>query len=256
MRNENGFEDTYTILSYPKVRITMTILGILPARAGSKGIKDKNLKFLAGKPLLSWAAQALDKAQGVDVKICSTDSLEIAQVAAEAGLDVPFLRPDSLAKDDSQVLEAIRHALTWFSERGNFFSHVVLVQATSPTVTEKDIETGIQMVREGNFDSVVSAFEFSHHLHPAMMFEATESRNVTWLLGNHESSKRRQDRERFLVRTGLVYVFSARDILEENSLWGERIGYFEVEKDRAICIDDLEDFQRAEQYFAANGGPL
>ncbi len=232
------------------------VLGILPARSGSKGIKNKNLRLLAGKPLLAWSAEALANAEEIDVKICSTDSEAIADMAIQSGLEVPFLRPPNLATDDSLVIDTIQHALIWFEERGSVFSHVVLVQATSPTVTSVDIENGLKIVQEGRADSVVTAVEVPPHFHPAVLFQESDDSRLSWLLGNTDTSRRRQDWKRYFARAGLLYIFSARDILEKGELWGERIAYLEVEGARAINIDVEEDFLRAEQFFSSNKGAM
>ena len=234
----------------------MKVLGILPARSGSKGVRKKNLRLLAGKPLLSWSAKALVDARGVDMKICSTDSQEIAEIATQSGLEVPFLRPADLAADDSAVIGAIQHALRWFEERGNVFSHVVLVQATSPTVKSLDIEKGLKIIQEDRADSVVTAVEVPPHFHPAVLFEESDDARVNWLMGNTETSRRRQDWSRYLARVGLLYIFSVKDILERGELWGDRISYLEVEPDRAINIDSEEDLMRAEQFFTTNEGAM
>ena len=234
----------------------MRVLGILPARSGSKGIRNKNLRLLGGKPLLSWSATALMDARGVDIKICSTDSQEIAEVATQSGLEVPFLRPAHLAADDSAVIGAIQHSLGWFEERGHVFSHVVLVQATSPTVNSADIENGLKIIRGGHADSVVTAVEVPPHFHPAVLFEESEDARVSWLMGNSETSRRRQDWSRYFARVGLLYIFSVKDILERGVLWGDRIAYVEVEPERAINIDVEEDLTRAEKYFSTNEGAM
>ena len=232
------------------------VLGILPARSGSKGVKNKNLRLLAGKPLLSWSAKALVDARGVDIKICSTDSQEIAEVAKQTGLEVPFVRPADLATDDSAVIGTIQHALRWFEERGHDFSHVVLVQATSPTVKSADIENGLKIIQEGHADSVVTAVEVPPHFHPAVLFEESDDARVSWLMGNTETSRRRQDWSRYLARVGLLYIFSVKDILDRGELWGDRIAYLKVEPFRAINIDAEEDFTLAEKYFSANEGAM
>lgn len=234
----------------------MRVLGILPARSGSKGIKNKNLRLLLGKPLLSWPARALADARGIDIKICSTDSQDIAKVAIQSGLEVPFLRPADLATDDSGVIDAIQHALRWFEERGDVFSHVVLVQATSPTVNSADIENGLKIIREDHADSVVTAVEVPPHFHPAVLFEGSIDARVSWLMGNAETSRRRQDWSRYLARVGLLYIFSVNDILERGVLWGDKICYLEVNQYRAINIDLEEDLTRAEQFFSTNRGAL
>ena len=122
------------------------VLGILPARGGSKGIPGKNLRNLLGKPLIGWSAEALVGVDRIEKKICCTDDQAIADAARNFGLEVPWIRPSSLAQDDTLVIDVISHAIDRLASDGKPpYTHVVLVQATSPTVTRVDIENAHQL---------------------------------------------------------------------------------------------------------------
>ena len=222
------------------------ILGILPARGCSKGIPGKNLKPLLGKPLIAWAATALAHSVEVEKKICSTDDSHIAQIAKAYGLQVPWLRPPKLALDDSLVVDVIEHALRSMSaELDISYTHVALIQATSPTVTATDIDAAIRLAIETDADTVITGFHAGQR-HPATMYTMAEDGSVHWLLEQRQRMARRQDLPPIFVRTGLVYVMKADVILDRHSIYGDRIMSLIIPEERAITIDEESDFRLAE----------
>ena len=222
------------------------VLGILPARGGSKGIPGKNLKNLLGKPLIAWAATALANAAGVEQKICSTDDSRIAEVAGAYGLDVPWLRPPELALDDTLVVDVIAHALhAMQAELGATYTHVALIQATSPTVTAQDVDSAIRLAFEKDADTVITGFHAGQR-HPATMYTMAEDGSVRWLLEQRQRMARRQDLPPVFVRTGLVYVMKADVVLNRKSIYGDRVVSLIVPEERAITIDEESDFRLAE----------
>jgi CMP-N,N'-diacetyllegionaminic acid synthase len=218
----------------------------LPARGGSKGIPGKNIKPLLGKPLISWAATALSEATEVDRKICSTDDSHIAEVAEFYGLEVPWLRPPELALDNTLVVDVIAHALhALLTDPGGPYTHVALIQATSPTVTSQDIDAAIRLALEKDADTVITGFHAGQR-HPATMYTMAEDGSVRWLLDQSQRMARRQDLSPVFVRTGLVYVMKAEVVLEQRSIYGDRIVSLIVPEERAITIDEESDFRLAE----------
>jgi CMP-N,N'-diacetyllegionaminic acid synthase len=222
------------------------VLGLLPARGGSKGIPGKNIKPLLGKPLIAWAAAALANAVEVEQKICSTDDSRIADVAVTYGLEVPWLRPAELARDDTLVVDVIAHALNaMLADSGVAYSHVALIQATSPTVTARDIDSAIRLALEKDADTVITGFHAGQR-HPATMYTVMEDGSVHWLLEQRHRMARRQDLPPIFVRTGLVYVMKADVILKQHSIYGDRIMSLIIPEERAITIDEESDFRLAE----------
>ena len=218
------------------------VLGILPARGGSKGIPGKNLKPLCGRPLLSWAAAAIAKAPSVSRSICSTDDDTIADAALASGLEVPFRRPETLAGDTVLVVDVIRHALEALDDPAHPFTHVALVQATTPTVTVDDVEAGIDLVRSGDADTVISGF-YAGMNHPSIMYTLNEDGYVSWLVKDDFHAKRRQDFPSVFVRTGIIYIASVHVILERGTLYGDNIRALVVDEERAVTIDEERDFR-------------
>lgn len=227
------------------------VLGLLPARAGSKGLPGKNLAKIGGKSALAWSAAAILNSSQISTAICSTDSEEIAQEAQRAGLSVPFLRPKTLAGDQTLVMDVVLHALSRMSEEQPVaFDYVALVQATSPTVTPGDVDEAVRMAIAGNFDTVVSAYKAPPSLHPAMAFFGAYPNVEGWALGHKTANSRRQDLPTAYIRAGLVYVFKTQTLDANSGFYSGRTGFIEVESCRAISIDTSDDLELARRSLA------
>lgn len=222
------------------------VLGVLPARGGSKGIPRKNVRILCGRPLLGWAAEAISKAPSISRAICSTDDKEIAEVAIASGLEVPFLRPVRLAGDTTLVADVLIHALDQVDDTKNPYTHIALVQATSPTVTVDDVEAAIEIIRRDSADTVISGFKASMH-HPAIMFTLDSHDFVSWFLPRGAHSVRRQDFPEVFIRSGLIYVVSVDVLRRRGQIYGDKVRSIIIEEDRAITIDAERDFNLASQ---------
>jgi CMP-N,N'-diacetyllegionaminic acid synthase len=224
------------------------VLGILPARGGSKGIVGKNLHKLAGKPLLAWAGEALLNAKSLSKCICSTDSDEIAISAKHVGLEVPFIRPENLSGDTAKIVDVILHALNFFSDLGFGFSHVALVQATSPTVRSKDIDEAVKIAMREDADTVFSGYKATSS-HPSLMYSIEPNQQVSWLLKEGFHEKRRQEFKDIYIRSGLIYVIKTEVLFQKNSIYGDKLHSYEIEENRAITIDEEQDLEWAEFLF-------
>ena len=133
------------------------ILAIIPARGGSKGIKNKNIKPMNGKPLIVWTIEAAQQSIYLDKFLVSTDSKEIAKVAKHNGAEVPFLRLSKYAKDDSPSYEAVLHAIDQLKLKGETYDYVALLEPTSPLRGYKDIDNAIaQLIYHPDADGLVS----------------------------------------------------------------------------------------------------
>ena len=145
----------------------MKVLGVITARAGSKGLPGKNVKLLAGKPLLAYTVEAARASSALDALILSTEDEQIADVGRQLGCDVPFIRPRDLAQDDTPHLPVIQHAVRWMAERAKYSCDAVMIlQPTSPLRTADDIRSAIDLLERSGADSVVSASEVPAHVHP------------------------------------------------------------------------------------------
>ena len=142
------------------------VLAIVPARGGSKGVPGKNVRVLAGRPLIDYTARAARESGVIDRIVLSTDSDEIADAGRRSGLEVPFMRPASLAADDTPMLPVVRHAIDALSASGWTPDVIVLLQPTSPLRRPSHVRDAVTMLRETKADSVVTVVELPRHLSP------------------------------------------------------------------------------------------
>lgn len=231
----------------------MRILGLIPARGGSKGIPGKNIKLLGDKPLLAYTAEAALKAPSLANVLLTTDDPDIAAVGRGLGLSVPFLRPADLASDRAPTLPVIQHALTWLAEKGEDYDAVCLLQPTNPFRTSSEIEKGISVFRELDADTVVSVREVPKEYHPEWVYLTDATGALTLSTGASQPISRRQDLSTAYHRDGSLYIARTRLILEENTLYGRHIRGF-VPTSPYLNLDTPADWARAEALLAQKEG--
>ena len=222
----------------------MKVLGIVVARAGSKGLKNKNLRKICGYPLVHYSFQALKESKLVNKRICSTDSKKVISIARSYGIEVPFIRPSTLADDKSQITDVIAHAICNVKEK---FTHILLLQPTSPTVSGADIDDAITKIRGTSFDTLITGFK-ENNPHPDYYFSFSDSEKINWLVESRSSSNR-QDFKQFFVRSGLMYLFRTSNLDLYNSIYGQNITALIFDKEKSISIDYYEDLLDARRYF-------
>ncbi len=229
----------------------MRVLGIVPARGGSKGVPGKNIKEIAGQPLLAYTAQAIQASSRLTRTVLSTEDPAIAKVGSEWGLDAPFLRPAELAADDTPTLPVLQHAVRWFEAQGQSFDAVCLLQPTTPLRTGADIDACIDLLAESGADSVLSVLPLPAKYNPHWVFFVDDEGGLRLSTGEDTPIPRRQDLPPAYHRDGAIYV-TCRDILmEENSLLGRRIVPYHMDPARTVNIDLPGDLRRAEELLAA-----
>ena len=205
------------------------VLGLRPCRGGSKGIRRKNVQPVAGKPLLAHTVQASLAADAIDRTVVSTDDAEIAEVAREAGADVPFDRPGELATDEAPIEPVIEHAIEQVSGDGEQYDTLVLLQATSPLRTADDVDTAMARYREADADSLVAV---------------SENHSYRWREGpegaerlNYDSRKRRQEKKPEYVESGALYAVDIPQFLETSDLQTGRTVLYALDEISALDID-------------------
>ena len=224
----------------------MRILGIIPARGGSKGIPKKNIKLLNGKPLLAYTAEVALRSRLLSEVIVSTDDDDIMSVAKKLGVKVPFKRPVELARDDTPTIEVIFHALKWYEDQNINFDAVCLLQVTYPFRTLTFLNEAIQKFSSSDCDSLISVQKVPHIYNPHWVFEANNNGNLYLATGESEIISRRQELPDAYHRDGSIYLTSTKTLMEKHSLYGRAIGFIESPIEGYVNIDTIEDWKKAE----------
>lgn len=225
----------------------MKILGIIPAREGSKGIPNKNIKLLGGKPLLQFTTEVALQCKSIDKLILSSDSDEIIKVGKNLGLEVPFKRPKKLAEDITPTLPVILHALEHFESKGLFFDAVCLLQVTSPFRKVDFVEKAIKIFIDKDTDSLISVLEIPHEYNPHWAFKEDKNRNLKIATGDKKIISQRQKLPKSYHRDGSIYITKTSVLKEQKSLFGNSISYIESSKEMYVNIDTLQDWHKAEE---------
>ena len=214
------------------------ILGLIPARAGSKSVPKKNLVDLGGRPLIAWTIEAAVNSSLSKV-IVSTDSIEIAAACKSLGAEVPFMRPEKISKDDSLSIDVVIHALDTLEED---FDSVMLLQPTSPFRSVSDIDDAIQLLAEA--DSVISV-EAVEGMHPARMkFIDTDGHLIDPIFAEGLEHVPRQQLTQFFIRNGAIYLTKIESI-RQRTFKGTRSKALIMPSSRSINIDSEFDLQVA-----------
>ncbi len=224
----------------------MRVLGLIPARGGSKGVPHKNRKKLLGKPLLAYTIEAAKNATGLDRIIFSSEDAQLQQMARDYGAEVPFSRPAQLAQDHSGSLEVVQHALRSLADQGQHYDAVCLLQVTCPFRTTHLIDTAIAKFKQSNTDALVSVLKVPHEYNPHWVFEADATGRLQLATSDKEIIKRRQDLPDAFIRDGAIYITKTEVILNQHSLYGASLSYVLSDPDRHVNIDTIEDWQKAE----------
>lgn len=225
----------------------MKILGIIPARGGSKGVPKKNIKMLVDKPLLQYTSEIALKSLLIDTLVLSSDDDEIIDVAKSLNIEAPFKRPNDLATDESPTLPVILHALEYYKSIGKEFDAVCLLQVTSPFRTVVFLDKAIQTFIEKDTDSLVSVQEVPHEYNPHWTFEPNEKGELQIATGEKNIITRRQELPKAYHRDGSIYLTKVSVLQQQQSLFGKSIAYIESPKDWYVNIDTMEDWEKAEQ---------
>jgi len=213
------------------------ILGIIPARGGSKGIFRKNLKLLAGKPLIAWTIEEAKKSHYLDRIILSSEDAEIIATAKTLGCEVPFVRPVELARDDTPGIEPVIHALNCLGEP---FDYVVLLQPTSPLRSVADIDGCIRFcVREGAPACISVTLTEKH---PYWMHTIDEHHRLHPVLPAAQPVQRRQDLPPVYLENGAVLMAQTDYLLKEKSFITHETVAYVMPPERSWDIDNERDF--------------
>jgi N-acylneuraminate cytidylyltransferase/CMP-N,N'-diacetyllegionaminic acid synthase len=223
---------------------------IVPARSGSKGIPDKNIKRLGGKPLIAWTAEAIQAVQlDNSLAILSTDTAYYADVGRAVGLDVPFIRPAAYAQDNTSTLAVAEHALQWFKQEYRYLpEQVMLLQPTSPFRSAGIITQALDMMQNLQADSVIGCKEIHRDLTTLFTLEQTFLRPLDTAKTTQSC---RQECTPLLTPNGALYVCSTAVLQACKSLYGERSVPLLMDAIMSLDIDTLTDWAMAEAFVQA-----
>lgn len=220
-------------------------LAIIPARSGSKGLPDKNILPLAGKPLLAWSIDVAFDTGLYDTVHVSTDDEHYAEIAREYGAEVPWLRPEALADDQSSSWDVARWTMEQYEKRGRHFDFMTLLQPTSPFRTTHDVEASFELMRQHHYPGVISVCEMEHS--PLWSNPLPEDRSLDGFIKSYDQ-KARQTLPTYYRLNGAIYHIS-RDLLfdPKRNVYDASYAYI-MPLRRSIDIDTFEDFKLAEFY--------
>ena len=221
-----------------------TIIALIPARGGSKGLPGKNIKDLDCKPLIAHTIEVAKKSRIFDRIIVSTDNKEIAEVAKEYGAEIPFIRPAELATDSADAMDVVIHALKWFKNKGEDFDYIMKLQPTSPLRTKQDIINSMDLIIQKDGDSIVSVSECEHH--PLWSNKLEPDLKMSNFIDEDIKGKNRQELPKYYRLNGAIFLSKIETLLNTKDWLGEKSYAYIMDSNRAIDIDSEMDFYLAE----------
>lgn len=227
----------------------MRMIGVIPARGGSKGISGKNLALCGGRPLLTHTAEAALAADGLSRVLLSTDDPKIAEVGTSCGLEVPFLRPAELAQDETPMVEVLGHLLRWIDSNGESVDGLVLLQPTSPLRQKAHIEASMDIFARHAPATLVSVMAVPHQFSPPSLMVETDGFLQSAMDG--EMMLRRQDKPRYLARNGPAILIANPEDIRCGLLYGERVIGYEMDAHSSLDVDSVDDLAEADRLIRA-----
>lgn len=222
----------------------MDILGIIPARGGSKGIPHKNIINVQGKPLINYTIEpALEaKRQGIISElVVSTDDEEIAEISRKAGAAVPFIRPDYLSNDTAKSVDVMIHAYEFYKNNGRYFDAIMLLQPTAPLRNLDDIKGAVRLFEGERQTSLISCYR-EEYICDLVSYHKEGNRAIA-LNKFHNDGGRRQEIPDIYVRNGAIYITTVDQMIENHRVFDDIPVMYVMPKERSInvdCLDDLE----------------
>ena len=222
----------------------MRVLGIIPARGGSKRLPRKNVASLGGKPLVAWAIEAALGASKLSRVVVSSDDAEVLSIAAKYGDEVGLRRPDEFATDSAPAIDYVQHALSALEQTSEEpFDAVAILQPTSPFTLPEDIDGTVALLESTGADTAVSVMEVDHAIHPVKLKRLEEDR----LLPYFEEERGRMaaaDLPNVYVRNCSVYV-TKRELIDRGIIIGDDCRGYLMPRDRSFDINEALDLQFA-----------
>ncbi len=222
----------------------MKNLAIIPARSGSKGLKDKNIKLLNGKPLIAYSIEAAKESNLFDEIMVSTDSKEYAEIAKEWGAKVPFFRSKELSDDTASSWDVVKEVIEGYKKFKTEFDTVALLQPTSPLRTSDDIIEGYNVMKEKNANFVVGVCEMDHS--PLWANTLPEDSSMNNFINPKVAKMPRQSIEKYYRINGALYIIKSDYLLSSEDVYADKSYATVMSKEHSVDIDDEMDFIIAE----------
>jgi len=224
-----------------------SVVAIIPARGGSKGLPRKNVLPLAGKPLIVWSIEAAENSRYIDRHIISTDDEEIASVARENFGEVPFIRPEQFSTDQSSSYDVLEHAILFLKEENHNYDYVVLLEPTSPLRTSEDIDRALEYLHNNKniADSIVGVSHMES-THPVFSIRINPTGLISPFKGKVFQILRRQEIEELFFFEGTVYVSKVNALMEQKTFYHNKTLPYIVPRWKSLEIDEMIDLICAE----------
>jgi CMP-N,N'-diacetyllegionaminic acid synthase len=229
----------------------LKILGLIPARGGSKGVPKKNIKLLGDIPLIAYTITSAQKSNLLTKCILSSEDTEIITTAKKYNIDNPIIRPFGLATDDAKSIDVVLYTLEELEKRGEYFDAVCLLQPTSPFRDADLIDRCIKKFIEHDYDALITVEKVPDEYNPHWIFEETETGYLKLSVNDEKIISRRQELPITYKRDGSVYLTKTTILKNMHSFYGKNLGFIEVPIGQ-INIDNTLDWHRAESFIKEN----
>lgn len=217
-------------------------IAIIPARSGSKGLPDKNIFDLNGRPLMAYTIDAAKKSHCFDEIMVSTDSEKYAEIARRCGAKVPFFRTPETSSDTAGSWDVVREVLLNYASNGRYFDYVALLQPTSPLRDENDIIAAFEMLSKSEINTVISVTEVEHPVQ--WCFKMSEDNSMSEVARSPYKYVRRQDLEKHYIQNGAIYLVNAGRIMDKTyDFYGDGCYGYIMPKEKSIDIDTRVDLE-------------
>jgi len=229
----------------------LSIMGLITARGGSKGIPGKNLIPIRGRPLISYTIETALESKVFDRVMVTTDDDKIAEVSRQWGAETPFVRPANLSGDWDPTHPVVVHALEWMAENEGYYpDYMMLMQPTSPLRIVEDIREAVAIARDKDADGVISVYEPKQH--PHWMFELNEDGRFADFDPHTRELARRQSLSPQYMLNGSIYLIKRSVILSQDSFYTDRTYALVMPRERSYDIDSLHDVRVVEMTMKDN----
>jgi CMP-N,N'-diacetyllegionaminic acid synthase len=225
----------------------MKILAIVPARGGSKGLPQKNIKDFNGKPLIYWTIKAAKDSKYINKIIVSTDDPEIAKISESFGAEIPGLRPKELSEDNTPTLPVIHHVLDQLNRNQSYVPDLIItLQATSPLRNSKHIDEALDLfLNSPSADSLVSCTKVPHNFNPESLMTLNNYSFLEYINSGTNLKFSRQDKKIYFARNGAAIYITKYNVIDKGLLVGKILPFF-MKLSESIDIDNIDDFFIAE----------